>query len=103
MAERLLCKCISCLKENPDGIQLPLNSYNHHRRKQQEFSKREDFEFKLKLYKVEYAEVNISINIRMVFKCKIYIIIALIAQLAMHMPIFLYCECWHIIQLKTFP
>ena len=43
MAERLLCKCISCLKENPDGIQLPLNSYNRHRRKQQEFSKREDF------------------------------------------------------------
>ena len=43
MAERLLCKCISCLKENPDGIQLPLNSYNRHCRKQQEFSKREDF------------------------------------------------------------
>lgn len=43
MEERLLCKCVLCLKENPDGVLLPLNTHNRHRRKQQEFSKREDF------------------------------------------------------------
>jgi hypothetical protein len=30
-----LCKCIICLKENPNGMQLTLNTYNRHRKRQQ--------------------------------------------------------------------
>ena len=45
MAEgSFLCKCVICLKENPGGIQLTLNTYNRHRKRQQELSKREIFD-----------------------------------------------------------
>jgi len=49
MAEKtILCTCIACLKENPNGVLLTQNTYNRHRRKQQELSEREhhseDFE-----------------------------------------------------------
>ena len=43
-----MCTCIACLKENPNGVLLTQNTYNRHRRKQQELSEREyhseDFE-----------------------------------------------------------
>jgi hypothetical protein len=36
MADKIfLCKCIICLKENPNGTQLTLNTYNRHRKRQQ--------------------------------------------------------------------
>ena len=38
----LLCTCVSCLKENPNGIQLNLNTYNRHRKRQQELSKKDE-------------------------------------------------------------
>src|SRR2546430_4988930 len=49
MAEKtILCICIACLKANPNGVLLIQNTYNRHRRKQQELSEREqhseDFE-----------------------------------------------------------
>src|SRR5437016_11944461 len=49
MAEKtILCTCIACLKANPNGVLLIQNTYNHHHRKQQELSEREqhseDFE-----------------------------------------------------------
>src|SRR5256885_9682124 len=43
MADKtLLCTCVSCLKENPNGIQLNLNTYNRHRKRQQELSKKDE-------------------------------------------------------------
>src|SRR5437763_7277542 len=43
MADKtLLCTCISCLKENPNGIQLNLNTYNRHRKRQKELSKKDE-------------------------------------------------------------
>ena len=43
MADKtLLCTCVSCLKENPNGIQLNLNTYNCHRKRQQELSKKDE-------------------------------------------------------------
>ena len=49
MAEKtILCTCIACLKENPNGVLLIQNTYNRHHRKQQELSEKEhhleDFE-----------------------------------------------------------
>src|SRR5207248_9547354 len=38
----LLCTCVNCLKENPNGIQLNLNTYNRHRKRQQELSKKDE-------------------------------------------------------------
>jgi len=43
MADKtLLCTCVNCLKENPNGIQLNLNTYNRHRKRQQELSKKDE-------------------------------------------------------------
>src|SRR3954454_14089036 len=57
MAERLfLCTCVICLKERSDGVQLTLNTYNRHRKRQQERDisedvdlqkEREDLEFQI--------------------------------------------------------
>ena len=43
MADKtLLCTCIVCLKENPNGIQLTLNTYNHHRKRQQQLLEKDE-------------------------------------------------------------
>ena len=42
MAEKtILCTCIICLRENSNGVLLAQNTYNRHRRRQQELSERE--------------------------------------------------------------
>ena len=42
-----LCKCSACLKTDPIGVLLNLNTYNRHRKKQQELSVRDDIEEEL--------------------------------------------------------
>ena len=33
----ILCKCLICLKQNINGIQVSIRTYNRHRKNQQEF------------------------------------------------------------------
>jgi hypothetical protein len=45
MADKtLLCTCVICLKENSNGIQLTLNTYNRHRKRQQELLEKDNVE-----------------------------------------------------------
>jgi hypothetical protein len=36
--ESILCKCMSCLKENKNGLLVSRRTFNRHRKIQQEFS-----------------------------------------------------------------
>ena len=43
MADKtLLCACIVCLKANPNGVQLNRNTYNRHRKRQQELLEKDE-------------------------------------------------------------
>src|SRR5271170_7891024 len=54
-----LCTCISCLKENSNGVLLNLNTYNRHRKKQQT---REDSLIKQFHSGENYQEEELSID-----------------------------------------
>jgi hypothetical protein len=57
MAEKtILCTCITCLNENSNGVLLIQNTYNRHRRKQQELLERE--------LRTEHQEENFELQTR---------------------------------------
>ena len=57
MAEKtILCTCITCLNENSNGVLLIQNTYNRHRRKQQELLERE--------LQTEHQEENFELQTR---------------------------------------
>jgi len=50
----ILCKCLICLKQNINGIQVSIRTYNCHRKNQQEFLDIE--ETNINSYQEQYVE-----------------------------------------------